>query len=310
MKGQYCENLGLPKRLLVALATLLFLLSAGSSRSEAPTSTLQQIAETGLVRIGYSAEDFPFSYREKDGTVTGYSTELCLEVIDTIRQSLKLASVKVEYVERTPRDRVSKLRNGDFDIECVASTNNAERRRSVGFSYPHFITGTQFVALRKNNLKTIADLAGHSVAATLGTTNIGQLNELNRDRALHIAVMTVETHKDALQLVREGRAAAFVMDGILLAAMIAKAPDSEEFALSTEALGWPEPYGLMVRLDDTEFKTAVNAALKNIYASGKIDELYEKWFNTPVSPSGINMRQQMTKEVREAFDNPVDPQGP
>ncbi|WEZ85318.1 amino acid ABC transporter substrate-binding protein (plasmid) [Rhizobium sp. 32-5/1] len=295
------------KLLLGAVIVLSVLVAAAAGHAEAPASTLKKIAETGVVRIGYSAEDFPFSYRQPDGTVRGYSTELCLEVIDHIKNRLKLATVKVEYVERTPRNRVTMLRSGDLDIECVASTNNAERRKSAGFSYPHFVTGSQFVSLKKNNLKTIADLAGRTVAATSGTTNIGQLNTINRERALNIAVMPVETHNDAFQLVTEGRAAAFVMDGILLAAMVAKSESPENYALSTEALGWPEPYGLMVRLEDTDFKDAVNAALVAIYSSGRIKTLYEKWFNTAVPPDGINMRMPMSDELRASFAKPADP---
>lgn len=307
MKRETPRQMPIPKLLPSAVAALSILLAAAAGHAEAPVSTLNKIAETGVVRIGYSAEDFPFSYRQPDGTVAGYSTELCLDVIDTIKNKLKLATVKVEYVERTPRNRVTMLRNGDLDIECVASTNNAERRKSVGFSYPHFVTGTQFVSLKKSNLKTIADLAGHTVVATSGTTNIGQLNTINRERELHISVMPVETHKDAFRLVTEGRAAAFVMDGILLAAMVAKSEHPENYVLSSEALGWPEPYGLMVRREDTKFKDAVNAALVEIYASGRIEILYEKWFNAPVPPGGINMRLPMSAELRAAFAKPSDP---
>lgn len=295
------------KLLLGAVIVLSVSGTASTAHAQAPVSTLTKIAETGVVRLGYSAEDFPFSYRKPDGTVTGYSTELCLDVINNITLKLKLPAVTVEYVERTPRNRVTMLRNGDLDIECVASTNNAERRKSVGFSYPHFVTGTQFVSLKKNNLKTIADLAGHTVAATSGTTNIGQLNTINRERTLNIAVMPVETHKEAFLLVTEGRAAAFVMDGILLAAMIAKSENPESYSLSNEALGWPEPYGFMVRLEDTDFKDAVNAALAEIYASGRIKTLYEKWFNTAVPPEGINMRMPMSDELRASFAKPADP---
>jgi len=290
-----------------ALAVSVLLVAATTAHAQTPEPTLQKIEKTGIVRIGYSAEDFPFSYRRADGSVTGYSTELCLEVIDAIRQKLKLADIKIEFVERTPRNRVTMLRNGALDIECVASTNNAERRKSVGFSYPHFITGTQFVSLKKNNLRTIADLAGHTVTATSGTTNIRQLNDANRERSLHIAVMPVESHKDAFQLVTEGRAAAFVMDGILLAAMVAKSEHPEDYVLSSEALGWPEPYGLMVRIEDTEFKAAVNNALLGIYSSGKIERLYEKWFNMPVAPDGTNMRLPMSDALKAAFSNPQDP---
>ena len=294
------------KLLLLALTAFAVVVSAGNGSAGSPASTLKKIADSGVIRIGYSAEDIPFSYRTQDGTVTGYSTDLCVQVVDLLKQKLGLAALTIEYVERTPSNRVAMLRDGKFDIECVASTNNAERRKSVAFSYSHFVTGTQFVALKKSNLKTIDDLAGHTVAATSGTTNIGQLNAINRKRGLHIAVMPVESHKAAFKLVVEGRASAFVMDGILLAAMIANSGQPDDYALSSESLGSPEPYGLMIRREDKEFKDAVNAALAEIYSSGKIVAIYDKWFTMPIPPNGINMRLPLSADLRKAFDSPSD----
>ncbi|NKN38503.1 amino acid ABC transporter substrate-binding protein [Agrobacterium sp. a22-2] len=290
-----------------ALTAMALSLSAGAGWAQAPTSTLAKIAETGVIRLGYSAEDIPFSYRTPDGTVMGYSTDLCVRVVDHLKQQLGLAALAIEYVERTPRNRVAMLRDGALDIECVASTNNAERRKSVAFSYSHFVTGTQFVSLKKNNLRTMADLAGHTVVATSGTTNLGQLATANRERGLHIAVMPVETHKDAFKLVTEGRASAFVMDGILLAAMVASSEHPDDYMLSSDSLGWPEPYGLMVRREDTEFRDAVNTALLEIYGSGEINAIYDKWFTKPIPPDGINMRLPMSEELRRAFLNPSIP---
>lgn len=290
-----------------ALTAVALSLSAGAGWAQAPASTLAKIVETGVIRLGYSAEDIPFSYRAPDGTVLGYSTDLCVRVVGHLKQQLGLASLAIEYVERTPRNRVAMLRDGALDIECVASTNNAERRKSVAFSYSHFVTGTQFVSLKKNNLRTMADLAGHTVVATSGTTNLGQLATANRERRLHIAVMPVETHKDAFKLVTEGRASAFVMDGILLAAMVASSEHPDDYILSSDSLGWPEPYGLMVRREDTEFRDAVNAALLEIYGSGEINAIYDKWFTKPIPPNGINMRLPMSEELRQAFSNPSIP---
>lgn len=296
-----------PRTLKGIAAGMALVLSAGLAMAEAPASTLKKIAETGEIRIGYSTEDFPFSYREADGTVSGYSTELCARVVDHLKQKLAVEKIDISFVERTPRNRVAMLRDGDIDIECVASTNNAERRKSVAFSYPHFITGTQFVSLKKNEINTIADLAGHTVTATSGTTNIAQLNAVNRERSLNIAVMPVETHKDAFKLVTEGRASAFVMDGILLAAMVARSEDPSAYSLSSDALGWPEPYGLMVRLEDEEFRGVINEALAQIYASGEITAIYEKWFTQPAGPAQINLRMPMSAEVQKAFAAPADP---
>lgn len=291
------------KRLVATVFVILW--SAAVGWAEAPASTLKKIAETGVIRIGYSAEGIPFSYRTADGEVMGYSTDLCLRVADRLKTRLGLSALAVEYVERTPSNRVAMLRDGDFDIECVASTNNAERRKSVAFSHSHFVAGTQFVSLKKNNLETVDDLAGKTVAATSGTINIGQLNAINRARGLHIAVLPVESHKAALELVAEGRASAFVMDGVLLAAMVANSGQADTFSLSRGTLGTPEPYGFMVRRDDEEFKNAVNAALLDIFSSGEVEVIYNKWFTMPIPPNGINMRLPISAALQKVFDDPA-----
>jgi glutamate/aspartate transport system substrate-binding protein len=185
---------------------------------------------------------------------------------------------------------------GSTDWHCPA---NADPELAQG--------GSAVCIAEEKQSRTIADLAGHTVTATSGTTNIRQLNDANRERSLHRALMPVESHKDAFQLVTEGRAAAFVMDGILLAAMVEKSEHPEDYVLTSWALGWPEPYGLMVRIEDTEFKAAINDALVGIYSSGKIERLHEKWFNMPVAPDGTNMRLPMSEALKAAFSqDPVE----
>jgi glutamate/aspartate transport system substrate-binding protein len=40
--------------------------------------------------------------------------------------------------------------------------------------------------------------------------------------------------------------------------------------------------------------------------SGKAEELYKKWFTSPIPPKGINLNFPMTAEVRDHFANPND----
>lgn len=302
---QKFERLLMSRSILSILIAFTVLVSAGRGSADDPASTLQSIAERGVIRIGYSAEGIPFSYKTPDGKVTGYSTDICVRIADILKKKLNLATLAIEYVERTTQNRFAKLRDGEYDIECAASTNNAERRKSVAFTYSHFITGTQFVALKKSNLKTIDDLSGHTVAATSGTSNIGQLNAINRERELHIAVIPVENHKAAVKLVTEGRVSAFVMDGIILAALVANTAQPLDYTLSSDSIGSPEPYGLMIRRNDTEFRDAVNTALVEIYSSGEIETIYDKWFTKPIPPNGINMRLPMSADLRNLFLNPA-----
>lgn len=287
------------------LGALLMLAPVTAASGQAPISTLDRIVETGTLRIGYSADSAPFSYLDADESIIGYSIDLCGRVAERLQQQLGLAELKIAYVRRTTSDRVALLKNGDIDIECVASTNNAERRNSVAFSYPHFMTAVQFVALKAGGLRAVADLKGRTVTSTSGTTVISSLNAISRERGLSIAVMSTPDHETGFDLMATGRVSAFVMDGILLAAMAANATDPGQYILSSDALGPPEPYGLMLRRDDAAFVDAVNAALFEIYTEGEIEPIYEKWFMQPVPPHGVNLHFPMSEALAAAFATPV-----
>lgn len=302
---RWLQRLSLPKSIVSAAALAALVISGAPAKAEAPASTLDRIVETGTIRIGYSVDSSPFSFVDTDKNVIGYSIDLCNRVVEKLADTLGLSEIAVRYVPRTPSDRVFLVHNGDIDIECVASTNNADRRKSVGFTFSHFMTATQFVTLRSQGLKRISDLSGRSVASTSGTIVIGQLSALNRSRSLNLAVVPTTTHEDGFDLMATERVSAFVMDGVLLASMVANAPDPTLFEISPEPLDAPAPYGFMIRREDTAFRDAVNAALAEIYQSPEITAIYDKWFNAPIPPHGINLRMPMSDALKAAFAAPV-----
>lgn len=293
-------------RLVPAVLALAWLVPPVTAMANDTPSTLEKIAETGLISLGYREAEPPFSYKTPDGKIVGFSMDLCNEVVEAVRQHLKLDRLAVEYVAATSATRFVLVKGGKIDIECAATTNNAERRKIVSFSYPHFSTATQYMTRREDGIVTIEDLAGRSVAAASGTVNIDQLNSINREKQLNIGVIPTKTNSESFDLVANGRASAFVWDGILLAAMIAQAPDPAKFVLSQETLSPPEPYGLLVRHGDDEFRMVVNAALKKVFTSHQIDALYETWFKSPIPPDGMNLNLPMSPTLKAAFAAPAD----
>lgn len=294
------------RRFTMALLILSTLAIPVRAAPEDLTGTLAKIYESGIVTIGYRESEPPFSFQNADGTVIGFSIDLCLRIVDGIRQHLDRNDIAVEYVVATPATRFILVKTGAIDLECAATTNNAERREIVDFSYPHFMTATHFVSRRDDNIASLEDLAGRSVASASGTVNIDQLNEMNRAGNLNIAVMPTRSNEDAFSLVVNGRASAFVMDGILLAAMVAETPDPSAYVLSTDTLSKPEPYGLMLRFGDAPFKELVNSSLADIYASGEIKTLYSKWFTSPIPPRGTNLNLPLSPELEAAFSAPAE----
>ena len=134
---------------LTCLAPITPLQAAGEG------NTLQQIAKTAKIRIGYREAEPPFSYQLPNGEVTGFSTDLCRAISEDIRRKLKLDRIELEYVKATPATRFILVRGGQIDIECAATTNNSERRKIVDFSYPNFMTATQFLSRKQDNLKSL-----------------------------------------------------------------------------------------------------------------------------------------------------------
>jgi glutamate/aspartate transport system substrate-binding protein len=302
MRNRYL-SLGERRRRVVGLLGAALL--AGSAWPVAAAEgALARIAQTKTVTIGHREDAVPFSYRGPDGTVIGYSTELCQRIAEKIRIELGLDELTITYVPSSAATRFVLVKSGAVDLECTTTTNTEERRKLVDFSYPHFITATRFVSKKKDGLETIQSLAGRSVASTTGTVNIGQLQALNRAKSLNISVMLAKAHTEAFALVEAGRASAFVMDGILLAALVASSADPQAYTISSETFGPPEPYGILVPKDDAPFHAVVDAALEELYSSGEIRQIYDKWFNAPIPPDGKNLNLPISAELQAVFDAP------
>ena len=99
---------------------LLMSVWAVSSAAASDIDTLQRLSETGSLRVGYG-DTAPFSYTDDNGNVLGYSIELCQQVASQLQEQLGLPSLAIEYVFRTPGNRVQMLNSGEIDIECTQS---------------------------------------------------------------------------------------------------------------------------------------------------------------------------------------------
>lgn len=54
----------------------------------------------------------------------------------------------------------------------------------------------------------------------------------------------------------------------------------------------------MLRKNDPEFKSIVDATLRGLMATGEMARIYDKWFMSPVPPKGINLNFPMTDAVK------------
>lgn len=291
---------------LLAAVVVAPLLTLSAAAEDLKSPTLDKIMRTKTITIGHRQDELPFSYVTPDGVVRGYSIEICQRIADHVREALKLDALKIDYVVATPATRFVLVKSGKIDMECSATTNNAERREQVAFSYPHFITATRFVAKKSSGLNSIKDLAGRTVASTTGTVNIEQLQNVNRQEKLNISVLITKVNSEAFTMVESNRASAFVMDDVLLAAHVAFSAAPGDYTISKDTFGPPEPYGILLPKGDVAFKTLVNDALFKMFTGGEIEAIYNRWFMSPLPPDGRNFNLPLSPELKAAFQEPKE----
>jgi glutamate/aspartate transport system substrate-binding protein len=91
--------------------------------------------------------------------------------------------------------------------------------------------------------------------------------------------------------------------------MIAESRRPQDFSLSSELVSAVQPYGFMMRLGDDPFKEAVNTALTQIYRDPKMVEIYRRWFEEPIPPYGVDLRQPMSPRLQQALEQPREETG-
>lgn len=286
------------------------LLLAGIATGALAQGTLEKVRAAGSITVGHRDSSIPFSYLNDQQQPVGYAMDLCAKIVDAVKAELKLPSLKVVYQPVTSATRIPLMANGTIDLECGSTTNNAERQKQVSYTITHFLTANRFISKKADKLNTLADLKGKTVVSTSGTTNIKQLTEINAAQNLGINILAAKDHAEAFLMVDTGRAAAFVMDDILLAGLAASSANPGQWQVSTDALSLPEPYGIMVRKDDPAFKKVVDAAMVNIYKSGEINKIYAKWFTNAIPPKGLNLNMPMSATFANLVASPIDSPDP
>jgi glutamate/aspartate transport system substrate-binding protein len=283
---------------------------AGQANAEELAGTLKKIKETGAITIGYRDSSIPFSYLDDNQKPIGFAIDICYRIVDAVKKELKLDKLVVEFNPVTSSTRIPLLANGTVDLECGSTTNNADRQKQVWFTNTHFLTATRFVSKKANKINSIDDLKGKSVVSTSGTTNIKQLTEANAARNLGINIIPAKEHAESFLMVETDRAVAAVLDDILLASFVAGSKDPDAYVISKDAFSKPEPYGIMLRKDDPDFKKVVDGATAALYQSADGQKLYDKWLMQKIPPKGLNLNVPIGAELKKEFAKPSDSPDP
>ena len=286
---------------------------ADGATTEAKTSTngtLDKIKESGTIVVGHRDSSIPFSYIADDpNQPIGYAHDLEMKVVDAVKEKLNMPDLKIRYNLITSQTRIPLVQNGTVDFECGSTTNNEERQKQVAFSNGFFEIGTRLLTKKDSGITGFDDLKGKTLVTTAGTTSERYIREYNDDKKMNINIISAKDHGEAFLMLENGRADAFMMDDVLLAGEKAKAKNPDDWVIVGEPQSF-EIYGCMMRKDDPEFKAVVDEALANVFKSGEINTIYDKWFMNPIPPKNVNLKFEMSDNLKALIANPHDSDQP
>ena len=285
-------------------AGIALALSAASVLSYA-ADTLTKIHETQTITIAHREASLPFSYLDDNKKPIGYAVDLCLKIADAVKRELKLPQLNIVYLPVTPSSRIPSIVEGKADLECGSTTNNAERRKQVAFTIPHFVAAARMLVRTDSGIKNWSDLRDKRVVTTKGTTTVKLLTDRDKVRSLALKLVEAKDHAESFSKVEKGEAEAFPMDDVLLYGLRANAKNPDSFSIVGDLLS-TEPYAIMLRKDDAPFKALVDREMGRIINDGELAKLYDKWFRNPIPPKGLNMNMPMGYLLRDTLRFPTD----
>ena len=294
------------KKILLTGCTLALVFGAQVQANDAPLDgTLSKIASAKAITLGYRDASVPFSYvGDSSGKPMGYSVELANKIVERIQQKTGVANLNVKYNLVTSQTRIPLVQNGTVDLECGSTGVTAERQKQVAFSYGFIYVKGQLLTAKDSGIQGFEDLKGKNVVTTAGTTNERFLKSYNAEHNANMFVISAKDHGEAFKMLETGRAVAFYMDDALLYGERAKAKDPHHWAVVGKEQS-REIYSCMVRKDDPQFLAVVNETLGELYSSGEINGIYQRWFEQPIPPKGLNLEFPMASELKAIIAKPV-----
>ena len=268
-----------PFAILCCVLVVCLTFAAGCTKEPEPVTTNGEEAPTEpvakLVAIG-ECTFAPFEYVDPDtGELTGFDVDLMYAIAEA-------SNFEVEYKNMDWNSLIAALQTGEADLIVSGMTITDERAMEVKFSDPYFESGQAWCVQEDSPIKTLDDLAGKTVAVQINTTADYAAQDLDakfkEEDKPGLNIKRLEQAADVFNELKVGGVDAVISDLPVIQEYLKNNPDSD--IIVPEPAFTVEYYGIAMRKQDKDIHELVNKGLAKIKASGKYDEIYEKYFGT------------------------------
>ena len=248
---------------LVLAALMVFALAAcGGNSGTEETTAADGSAEKKVLTMATNAEFPPYEYYEGD-KVVGIDAEVAALIADKLGMELKIVDVAFDSI-------IPGVQAGKYDMGMAGMTVTDERLEKVTFS-TSYATGVQSVIVKDGgSVASLDDIAGKKIGVQTSTTgDIYASDEFGEE-----SVVKYDNGAAAVQGLIAGKVDCVIIDNEPAKSYVAA--NEGLSILDTEYA--VEDYAICFAKENTELQTAVDAALKELIADGKVAEVVGKYF--------------------------------
>lgn len=256
------------KNIRIFLLSSLMLLSFSVFISA--QSTLKKITKSGVLKVGTTGTQPPFSMEAKDGTLIGFEIDLA----ELLAESMNL---ELELVRLPFTDLLTNLEAGKVDVVMSGMSITMERNMKAAFVGPYVLSG-------KSILTKMESLANVNAAEELNESNlkVTSLKGSTSEKFVKVFLpeatsLPAEDYDKAIAKLLSNEANVMVADYPVCVLNILKNPNSGLVTL-TEPLT-VEPIGMALPPSDPLFINFMENYINALTMNGLLSELEEYWFN-------------------------------
>ena len=229
--------------------------------SVAKARTVQEIKDSGVIRIGVFTDKAPFGYIDENGKNQGYD----IYFTDRIAKDL---GVKVEYISLDPASRVEYAETGKADIVAANFTVTPERAEKVDFSLPYMKVSLGVVSPDGAVIKSVEELKDKTLIVSKGTTAEYYFSKNHPE----VKLQKYDSYADAYNALLDGRGDAFSTDNT---EVLAWAKSNPGFTVGIESLGDVDTIAVAVQKGNTDLLNWINNEIKELGKENFFHEAYK-----------------------------------
>jgi len=231
------------------------------------------------VKIGVLTDNYPYSFADDEGNMTGFAYEL----VDKVMQVMGIKHEKVYGVT----NEINTL-YGEGKIDVLQSFAKSPSRYSLtSFSVPYLsMTGQIFVRKGLRNIRNISDLKGCKILVhkgSLGETYLVQAG-------LSKYIKHVESVEKALIMLNENKGDATLASHLSGFSVINRLKLDNVKALKIQVEGYKVDYCIAVKKGNHKLLEQINEGIAVLVRTGEFENLYQKWFGF-IEPVGYTAEQ-------------------